>query len=58
MIIIKNLKNRWDSMIREGSLNMNVNLLKAPGDIVDYIILHELCHLKIKEHSPLLGFSA
>ncbi|MGA7044344.1 MAG: M48 family metallopeptidase [Nitrososphaeraceae archaeon] len=45
-------------MTKEGSLNMNVNLLKAPGDIVDYIILHELCHLKIKEHSPLLGFSA
>jgi predicted metal-dependent hydrolase len=30
---------------------MNVNLLKAPGDIVDYITLHEICHLKIKEHS-------
>jgi len=51
MIIIKNLKNRWGSMTKEGSLNMNVNLLKAPGDIVDYIILHELYHLKIKEHS-------
>ncbi|MGA8912038.1 MAG: M48 family metallopeptidase [Nitrososphaeraceae archaeon] len=51
MIIIKNLKNRWGSMTKEGSLNLNVNLLKAPGDIVDYIILHELCHLKIKEHS-------
>jgi predicted metal-dependent hydrolase len=50
-IIIKDLKNRWGSMTTEGSLNMNVNLLKAPGDIVDYIILHEICHLKIKEHS-------
>ena len=29
----------------------NVNLLKAPEDVVDYIILHELCHLKVKEHS-------
>jgi predicted metal-dependent hydrolase len=50
-IIIKNLKNRWGSMTKEGSLNLNVNLLKAPEDIIDYIILHELCHLKIKEHS-------
>ena len=53
MIIIKNLKNRWGSVTKEGSLNMNVNLLKAPGDIVDYIILHELCHLK-----TAMGFSA
>jgi predicted metal-dependent hydrolase len=50
-ITIKHLKNRWGSMTRTGSINLNVNLLKAPHDVVDYIILHELCHLKIKEHS-------
>jgi predicted metal-dependent hydrolase len=38
-------------MTKEGSINLNVNLLKAPEDVVDYIILHELCHFKIKEHS-------
>ena len=38
-------------MTKEGSINLNVNLLKAPEDVIDYIILHELCHLKIKEHS-------
>jgi predicted metal-dependent hydrolase len=48
---IKNLKNRWGSMTKEGSINLNVNLLKAPEDIIDYIISHELCHLKINEHS-------
>ncbi|MGI8833569.1 MAG: YgjP-like metallopeptidase domain-containing protein [Nitrososphaeraceae archaeon] len=32
-------------------LNLNLNLIKAPGDVIDYIILHELCHLRIKEHS-------
>jgi predicted metal-dependent hydrolase len=50
-IAIKHLKNRWGSMRKEGSINLNVNLLKAPQDVIDYIILHELCHLKIKEHS-------
>ncbi|MFL6390627.1 MAG: M48 family metallopeptidase, partial [Nitrososphaeraceae archaeon] len=50
-IAIKHLKNRWGSMTKEGSINLNVNLLKAPEEVVDYIILHELCHLKIKEHS-------
>jgi predicted metal-dependent hydrolase len=49
-ITIKNLKNRWGSMTREGSISLNVNLLKAPEDVIDYIILYELCHLKVKEH--------
>jgi predicted metal-dependent hydrolase len=50
-IVIKLLKNRWGSMTKEGPINLNANLLKAPEDVIDYIILHELCHLKIKEHS-------
>jgi predicted metal-dependent hydrolase len=50
-IAIKNLKNRWGSLTKNGVINLNVNLIKAPEDVIDYIILHELCHLKIKEHS-------
>jgi predicted metal-dependent hydrolase len=36
-ITIKHLKNRWGSMTIQGSVNLNVNLLKAPLDVVDYI---------------------
>jgi predicted metal-dependent hydrolase len=51
-ISIKKLKNRWGSMSKNGrTINLNVNLLKASEDVIDYIVLHELCHLKIKEHS-------
>jgi predicted metal-dependent hydrolase len=50
-ITIKNLKNRWGSLTKDNVINLNVNLLKAPHDIIDYMVLHELCHLKIKEHS-------
>ena len=39
------------SLTPPGIINLNVTLLKAPSDIIDYIILHELCHSKIKEHS-------
>jgi predicted metal-dependent hydrolase len=35
-------------MTKQGSINLNVNLLKTPEDVIDYIILHELCHFKIK----------
>ena len=50
-VAIKNLRNRWGSLTKNDVLNLNLNLIKAPEDIIDYIILHELCHLKIKEHS-------
>jgi predicted metal-dependent hydrolase len=51
----KKSKNRWGSLTNRGEINLNLNLIKAPEDIIDYIIdyiiLHELCHLKIKDHS-------
>jgi predicted metal-dependent hydrolase len=50
-VIIKNLKNRWGSATKHNVINLNLNLLKAPECVIEYIILHELCHLKIKEHS-------
>jgi predicted metal-dependent hydrolase len=51
-ILIKtNLKSRWASLTRKGSINFNMHLIKAPQDVIDYIVLHELCHLKIKGHS-------
>jgi predicted metal-dependent hydrolase len=50
-IIIKSHRNRWGSLTKNGNIHLNFNLLKAPEDVIDYIVLHELCHLKIKEHS-------
>lgn len=50
-IVIKLLKNRWGSATEKGVVTLNSNLLKAPKDVIDYIIIHELCHLKIKNHS-------
>jgi len=50
-IVIKSLKTRWGSATEKGVINLNSNLLKAPKDVIDYIIIHELCHLKIKNHS-------
>ncbi len=50
-IIIKNLKDRWGSATSDDTINLNMNLIKAPRSVIDYVILHELCHLKIKGHS-------
>lgn len=43
------LGNRWGSLTKRH--NLNLNLVKDPGDVIDYVVLHELCHLKINEHS-------
>ena len=50
-VVIKNLKNRWASITKKNHIHLNVNLIKAPPEIIDYIIVHELCHFKIKGHS-------
>lgn len=51
-INIKNLRKRWGSLTKDKkTINLNVNLLKAPDDVLDYIVLHELCHVKINDHS-------
>ena len=50
-VTIKNLKGRWGAITKVGGINLNANLIKAPEDVVDYIIIHELCHFIIKGHS-------
>jgi len=50
-IIIKNMKGRWGGITKHAGINLNSNLIKAPEDVIDYIIIHELCHFKIKGHS-------
>lgn len=49
--IKKNLKSRWGSVTKNNTINFNIHLIKAPEDVVEYIVLHELCHLEIKGHS-------
>ncbi len=50
-VVIKNLKSRWGSSTKNGVINLNNALKKTPTTVADYIIIHELCHLIVKEHS-------
>ena len=50
-VVVKNVKTRWGSCSRLGNLNFNWKLIMAPEEVVDYVIIHELCHLKRMDHS-------
>jgi predicted metal-dependent hydrolase len=51
-VSIKEQKSRWGSCSRAGNLNFNWRLLLAPLPVLDYVVYHELAHLKELNHSP------
>jgi predicted metal-dependent hydrolase len=50
-VTIKSYKARWGSCSSKGDINFNWHLIQAPQVIVDYVIIHELCHLTHHNHS-------
>jgi predicted metal-dependent hydrolase len=50
-ITIRGQKTRWGSCSSRGNLNFNWRLIMAPHSAIEYVIIHELCHLKVPNHS-------
>ena len=51
-ISLKNYKSRWGSCSNSGEINFNWKIIIAPHHIVDYVVVHELCHMLEHNHSP------
>lgn len=48
---IKEQRTKWGSCSRKGNINLNWKVLMAPNEVIDYLIIHELAHLKHMNHS-------
>lgn len=51
-VSIKSYKSRWGSCSSTGDISYNWKIIVAPHKVVDYIVIHELCHLREQNHSP------
>lgn len=49
---LQKMDKRWGSLSTKGQLTLNFNLIHTPKDCIEYVVMHELCHLIYHNHSP------
>ena len=50
-VIIKNNRSRWGSCSNKDNINLSLHMMRLPGHLIDYVLLHELTHTKYRNHS-------
>lgn len=51
-VVVRAMTQRWGSCSPSGRILLNVDLVKLPLSCIDYVVIHELCHLKVRNHGP------
>lgn len=55
-VAIKHNATNWGSCSSKGNINLNLNIVRLPSVLQDYILLHELCHLRHQDHGHAFHF--
>jgi predicted metal-dependent hydrolase len=49
-LAVRAMQSRWGSLSQAGTMTLNANLVRAPRACIEYVVAHELCHLKHRDH--------
>lgn len=49
-LLVRAMQSRWGSLSQAGSMTLNANLVRAPRACIEYVVTHELCHLRHRDH--------
>ncbi len=52
-LTLRTMKRQWGNCAVNGKVTLNIHLIKASRLCIDYVILHELCHIAEHNHSPV-----
>ena len=50
-VFTRNQKTRWGSCSHKNNISLNMKIIRLPEELMDYVILHELTHTRVKDHS-------
>ena len=51
-LVLRSQRAQWGSCSPKNRISLNIKLARLPADLIDYVIMHELVHTRIKDHGP------